>query len=118
MKARLEALETGAKGEARVAEALVAEGWTVLCRNWRGGGSELDLVVVRDRCLRFVEVKARAEGDPVGLECVGAVKRAHLVRAARAWLLSHDEEFAELAFLIALVEPSGITWLDDAFDVE
>jgi hypothetical protein len=24
----------------------------------------------------------------------------------------------EMAFLVALVEPTGITWYDDAFDVE
>jgi len=90
----------------------------VLSRNWRGAGGELDLVVCKDNRLRFVEVKARAEGDPVGVESVGSAKRAHLVRAARAWLRQHDPDVDELAFTVALVEGDSITWYDDAFDVE
>ena len=95
-----------------------ADGWTVLDRNWRGAGGELDLVVSKRGRLRFVEVKARAEGDPVGIEAVGASKRSHLVRAARAWLRTHEPEVEEMAFLVAMVEGDGITWYDDAFDVE
>ncbi len=106
------------EGEARVAEALKADGWSVLSRNWIGGGGELDLVVVRHDKLRFVEVKTRATGDPVGIEAVTLAKQRRMVGAARAWLLRFDGTYEEMAFMVALVEPSGITWYDDAFDVE
>ncbi len=118
MDARLAAQARGKQGEARVAKALSADGWTVLSRNWRGGGSELDLVVARGSAIRFVEVKTRAPGDPVGMESVGPEKQAHLVRAARAWMLEHPHEYEEMAFMVALVEPDLITWIDDAFDAE
>ena len=111
-------MSRGREGEERVATALQAVGWTVLNRNWRGAGGELDLVVVKSDRLRFVEVKARAPGDPVGIETIGASKRSHLVRAARAWLRAHDLEVEEMAFLVAMVEGERITWYDDAFDVE
>ena len=101
-----------------MAKVLRADGWTVLSRNWRGGGGELDLVVSRGASLRFVEVKSRAADDPVGLESVGAAKQANLTRAARAWLQEHDPSHDDLAFMVVLVEPDGITWIDDAFDVE
>ena len=101
-----------------MARALSVDGWTVLSRNWRGGGGELDLVVCRGTSLRFVEVKTRAEDDPVGLESVGPAKQANLVRAARAWMLEHPHDYDDLAFMVVLVEPDGITWIDDAFDVE
>ncbi len=101
-----------------MAKALSADGWTVLSRNWRGGGGELDLVVSRSTSLRFVEVKTRGTDDPVGLESVGPVKQANLVRAARAWMLEHCTDYDEIAFMVALVEPDGVTWIDDAFDVE
>lgn len=90
----------------------------MLCRNWRGGGGELDIVAVRTGSIRFVEVKTRAGGDPVGVEAVGSQKRARLVRAARAWLQQTALAYNEVAFMVVLVEPDGMTWYDDAFDVE
>ena len=111
-------MRSGEEGEARVAQAYIDAGWSVLSCNWRGGGGELDLVVIRDRRLRFVEVKTRAEGDPVGLESVGPAKRRRLIGAARAWLREFHGTCDEMAFAVALVEPSGITLYDDAFDVE
>ena len=91
----------------------------MLSRNWRGAGGELDIVVSKGGRLRFVEVKSRTRSDdPVGLDCIGPAKRGHLIRAARAWLLAHSEEFEEMAFTVALVEGSSIAWYDDAFDVE
>lgn len=101
-----------------MAKALSADGWSVLSRNWRGGGGELDLVVSRGSSLRFVEVKTRGPDDPVGLESVGPIKQGNLVRAARAWLHDHPSDYDEIAFMVALVEPNDITWIDDAFDVE
>jgi Holliday junction resolvase-like predicted endonuclease len=90
----------------------------VLSRNWRGGGGELDLVVSKGGRLRFVEVKARASGDPVGVESVGSTKQRKLVGAARAWLSSFDPDVSEMAFMVAFVEADTIHWYDDAFDVE
>ena len=101
-----------------MATALEAAGWRILDRNWRGAGGELDLVVLKRGCLRFVEVKFRSEGDPVGAEAVGPAKQSHLVRAARAWIRLHDPDVEEMAFLVAMVETDRITWYDDAFDVE
>ena len=90
----------------------------MLSRNWRGAGGELDVVATKDQRLRFVEVKTRAEGDPVGLESIGPGKQRHLIRAARAWLRAHGDAFQEMAFAVALVEGTSIAWYDDAFDVE
>lgn len=90
----------------------------MLSCNWRGGGGELDLVVIQDGKLRFVEVKTRSAGDPVGVESVGRVKQRRLIGAARAWLREFHGTCDEMAFAVALVEPSGITLYDDAFDVE
>ena len=108
----------GQEGEALVAQALIDAGWSVLSRNWRGAGGELDIVAAKNERLRFVEVKTRAHGDPVGLESIGPGKQKHLTRAARAWLRAHGDEFQEMAFTVALVEGASIVWYDDAFDVE
>jgi putative endonuclease len=117
---RREALFLGARAETLVAERLAAGGVEILARNWRGGGGELDLVVLRDGRLRFVEVKARHDDDLDPLEQVGAEKRRRLVGAARAWLQAHRPEIDEVCFLVAVVdlaaEPWSVSWVDDAFD--
>ncbi|MBW1877023.1 MAG: YraN family protein [Deltaproteobacteria bacterium] len=117
---RRAALARGARAEAFVADCLEQEGWTVLDRNWRGRGGELDLVVGRDGAVRFVEVKARALEDPSGLESISYAKRTRMVRAAEAWMLEQPEDPREVCFLIAVVDldPTGwsVEWFDDAFD--
>lgn len=99
---------------------LEAEGWSVLDRNWTTQGGELDLVVERAGCLRFVEVKARKPGDPSGLESVTVHKRRRLIRAARAWLAAADPSVEEIAFSLALVTLGTPEWslelIDDPFD--
>jgi putative endonuclease len=113
---RLEALAFGAAAEAQVADALAADGWTVLARNWRGAGGELDVVVERDGHVRFVEVKARTGPDDVGLDAIGDHKQRRLRAAARAFLADYGDRFVDACFLVAWVEGDAIEWIDDAFD--
>jgi putative endonuclease len=114
------ALDFGARAEERVAEELRASGVEIVARNWHGGGGELDLVVVRDGRLRFVEVKARHDDELDPLESIGRSKQRRLIGAARAWLEAHQPAIEEVCFLVAVVdprtEPWSIAWLDNAFD--
>ena len=116
---RVAALERGARAETLAAEALTRDGWTVLARNWRARGGELDIVVERAGVLRFVEVKARDPHDDTGLDAISYSKRRKLVAAAEAWLVERGPPEVEVAFMVAVVsfEPTGwsIEWLDDAF---
>lgn len=118
---RRAALLLGAEAERRVADVLLAAGWEILDRNWHALGGELDLVARRDRTLRFVEVKARHDADPLADEAVTPVKQRRLVAAAEVWLHTHPAVgWDEVAFLVAWVDttvtPWSVRWLDDAFD--
>ena len=116
--ARQAAVRRGVLGERLVADLLTGAGWTVVARNWRGGGSEIDLVVARGADLRFVEVKSRSgsrAGFAVG-EALGGRQQKRLVRAAEAFLLEYDAAYDTVAFTVALIDGQRITLLDDPFD--
>ena len=116
--ARREAYLRGGEAERFVAASLEGDGWTVLERNWHGGGGELDLIVLRDGKMRFVEVKARTGHDESGLDAITDQKVQKLRDAADAYLAQHGD-VTEACFLVAVVtftSPWSIEWLDDAFD--
>ncbi|MCR5276332.1 MAG: YraN family protein [Bacteroidales bacterium] len=85
--------QVGKQGEDEACLYLIRQGHTVLERNWRSGHLELDIVSLASDGLHFVEVKTRrapAAADPE--ENVDGRKRAHLVRAAQAFLQSRQRE--------------------------
>ena len=94
----------GRRGEALAAAYLEHRGWTVLHRNWRFHHKELDLVVMRDGLVAFVEVKTRSE-DGLGhpLEAITARKRRDLEIAARGWIAEHGASYQTFRFDAATV---------------
>jgi len=81
----------GVRGEAAAADYLEARGYAILERQYRGAGGEVDLIVRKDNCLAFVEVKTRLhDGSYPPEERVRSRKRAHLTRAARLYLARHS----------------------------
>ena len=118
--AKIAAWQLGVRAEDAVVAELMAHGWTVLDRNWRGGGGELDVVVWRADQLRFVEVKARVDATIDAEESLMGAKRPRLVSAAQLWLDGSTIDPAGIAFLVVVVdctvEPWAFTWYDDAFD--
>lgn len=111
---RRSAVALGVAAETFVSDMLRQEGWSVLARNWRGGGGELDIVALRDGVLRVVEVKARTSADP--LLAITPGKQRRLIRASEAFLAQTDAPWQEVSFSIAMVEDGVLSWLHDAFD--
>ena len=82
----------GALGERLAAAHLESKGYRLIDRNWRCPEGEVDLVVERDGCLVFVEVRTRrgtAHGSPE--ESVTGVKAARLLAVAEAYAQAHPE---------------------------
>lgn len=74
--------------EDEAAAFLVQNRYRIVRRNFRGGGSEIDLIAWDGDVLCFIEVRARRSlrfGDPA--ETVSRAKQRHLVRAAKAYLM-------------------------------
>ena len=110
----------GRAGEEEAARFLEARGLSVLDRNVRAGGGEIDLVALEEGAVVFVEVKWRRDasrGAPA--EAVTPLKRRRLLSAARAWLAGNPSRAArEVRFdVVAIDAGAGTTdWIRGAFD--
>ena len=87
---RLSNRDVGQRGEDLAVEYLVALGYTILDRNWRGSRCELDIVARDGLCLVFCEVKTRtsaSRGYPI--EAVTPRKLENIRSVALTWLANH-----------------------------
>ena len=98
----------GAYGEKVAAAHLVAEGMTVLDRNWRCPQGEIDIVARDGDVLVVCEVKTRSStalGHP--LEAVTARKADRLRRLAAAWIRERRVHPAEVRIdLVGVLRPA------------
>lgn len=110
----------GRDGEEEAARYLEGRGLSILARNARGGGGEIDLVAADGPAVVFVEVKWRRDasrGTPA--EAVTPAKRRRLLSAARAWLAENPSGAArEVRFDVVAIEggTGTIDWIRGAFD--
>jgi putative endonuclease len=114
---------TKALGDRAEDEALVllqAQGLRLLDRNYRmpgRGAAEIDLIVqAHDGTVVFVEVRQRSRSDHGGAGAsISAAKRARIVRAAQHYLMRW-RTLPPVRFDVVLLEPTGVQWLQAAFD--
>jgi len=86
----MDSRELGRRGERRAAWFYRLRGYSIVARNARLRGGEIDLVVRRGGVLAFVEVKTRqslAAGE--GFESVDRAKQLQMVRLADEYLAKH-----------------------------
>jgi len=110
----------GRAGEDEAARFLEERGLTIVARNVRAGGGELDLVALDGRRVVFVEVKWRRDasrGAPA--EAVTPLKKRRLLSAARAWLAQNPAAGGrDVRFDVVAIEggTGTIDWIRGAFD--
>jgi putative endonuclease len=112
----------GRRAEDLVADALLADGSTLLLRNFRRRGGELDLVALDGGVLRVVEVRMRSGDDyGGGAASVDRPKQRRIVRTTLLMLQQHRELAAlRVRFDVAVVTPDApawrIEWIRHAFE--
>ncbi|SRR5260221_9176280 len=88
------AKQTGKRAEDCAVEALEKAGYTILGRNWRCAGGEIDVIAKQGGDIVFVEVRSRIDGTPDGieaaLESIGQGKQTRLIRLAQLYLDSQQ----------------------------
>ena len=97
---------SGHLGETLAGRYLVRRGWTILDRNWSGGGGELDIVARRAGVVAFVEVKSRAQAAEL-IDPVRYGQQARLINAARLYLAQHPQLSRAFARLDVITVDTG-----------
>ncbi|MEO1261937.1 MAG: YraN family protein [Bacteroidota bacterium] len=97
-------LAKGKKGEEIAVTYLEENGFQILETNWRHKKLEVDIIAMDDQTLVFVEVKTRSTaiyGRPE--EFVDAAKEKHLARAAAAYMVKINHDWAIRFDVVAIL---------------
>jgi putative endonuclease len=106
--------QIGDAGEEIAVQHLVAHGLTVLARNFRVKGGEIDIVCRDGVTVVFVEVRKRARSGFGGAAySITPAKQKRLILAARHWLARHGDSACR--FDCMLIEGEKLEWVRDAF---
>lgn len=117
--------DRGRAGEDHVCDHLIKRGYTVLERNYRIKGGEIDIIAERSGVIAFVEVKTRKFGSlDNGIDAVDKRKQSFVIRAADRYLEDHPAGGKSIRFDAAAVvitteeHPRVIEmkYIEDAFD--
>ena len=102
----------GDAAEDRACRHLEGSGFTIMERNFRTKGGEIDIVALKGDVLVFVEVRSREDADfGTPEESVTPAKRRRIVAAARQYLSNvPPSSWREARFDVIAIEGSG----DDA----
>ena len=105
----------GQAAETAATEYLIGKGYKLVDRNWRTQWCEIDIVVQRDKCIYFVEVKYRRQSmQGSGLDYVTRAKVNQMSQAAEMWVATHKwvDDYS-----LGAIEVSGPEWQITGFVV-
>jgi putative endonuclease len=112
--------QAGDAAEDEALRHLQRQGLRLLQRNYRSpgrGGGEIDLIMqTPDGTTVFVEVRSRATTAHGGAAAsVSFFKQRRIIFAARHYL-NQQRRMPPCRFDVVLLEPTGLQWLQAAFD--
>ena len=107
----------GSEAEALAAAYLERHGLTVIERNFRVRGGEVDLICRDGKVLVFVEVRLRSNPRYGGAAAsVTSAKQRRVILAARHYLAGKAQPACRFdCVLFDTLDPSRIEWLKNAF---
>ena len=83
---------TGNAGEIKAAEYLLKKGYSIIERNYRTKGGEVDIIAGKDDVVVFVEVKSLPPGTPELLQNeLNRRKLQRIVKSSKCFLLKHRQ---------------------------
>lgn len=113
--------EIGRIGEKSVCDYLVENGYTVIVRNYRIKGGEIDIIAVDAEYIAFVEVKSRKPDSMVnGFEAVNKRKQGLIIKTASDYCIKHPTELQPRFDVAEVIIDRGkvlcIDYIQNAYD--
>lgn len=108
----------GVMGETAACDYLISRGLSPVDRRFHSPYGEIDLIMLDQEMLVFVEVKAREHASSLSAQTsVTAGKQRRLIHTARCYLSQHPE-YAQraLRFDVVTVTQEGIHHIPNAFE--
>lgn len=108
--------ETGLQGEKEAEEYLCRKGMICLERRFRNRCGEIDLIMMDQEVIVFVEVKTRRTGPPGnGLMSVNPGKQKRIARSAALYLMNTRQMNRPVRFDVVEVNPEQTIHIVNAF---
>lgn len=105
----------GSQAEAQAAEYLLAQGYTLVTRNFHSRCGEIDLIALDGDTLVFVEVKARRSTKVRAELALDDTKARKFIAAACDYLHAVGEPDRRVRFDLIAIDPEGLRHYPDAF---
>ena len=114
---------TGKRAEDLAARFLEKRGFSILTRNFRCRGGEIDLVCRDGKTLVFVEVRLRRNVTFGGAAAsITLTKQRRIILAAQHYLATHAKADSDCRFDCMLLDgtddDNNIEWIRDAFSAD
>lgn len=109
--------ELGKLGEEKAAIYLTEKGYQILCKNYRSGRAEVDIIASFKNIIVFVEVKTRSSyafGYPE--ESVSNAKQELLTKAASNYMFENGIEKEVRFDIIAIFKSKDEKWFFKQFE--
>ena len=100
----------GNEGENRAAAYLLSKGFSIIERNWRTKGGEIDIIAFKNDILAFVEVKTLPKGtlDMIQRE-LNYQKRQRILKTSKRFLLNHRQySNSYIRFDVIVIDMPGL----------
>lgn len=108
--------KSGLEGEALAEKYLCQQGMTLLERRYRGADGEIDLIMMEQDTVVFVEVKCRPDGQKgSGLMAVTASKQRRMTHAAQKYLILREWTEVSVRFDVVEITHDGLLHIPNAF---
>ena len=101
---------TGNAGEQKACDYLITQGYTILERNWRTKGGEVDIIAFKSDTIVFVEVKTLPNGtfDMIQRE-LNYQKRERILKTSKRFLLNHRQySNSYIRFDVIVIDMPGL----------
>jgi putative endonuclease len=110
-------VEKGRAGEDRAASYLKKIGFSIIQRNFRWFGNEIDIVARDKDYIVFIEVKASSSKNyDHPLMWVPEAKQKKIIKASEGYLISHKITVSPVRFDVLAIDRAGnISHIRDAF---